>query len=144
MRDHTKVREPFFSMLARLWAEFLLRRWWFKPMTLIVQEYDENDGYSHWYMTVARKFLSKNAVHVSKKKGFYFLDLARPEVYNKPILYNECSASDVYMFQKNNSITDAVKMAWTHNEPLDMKKVITIGVVAIIVVVIVWSIMGGQ
>ena len=142
--DHTKVKEPFFAMLGRLWEEHLLRKWWFKQMTVIIQDYDEDDGYRHWYTTIARKFLPKNAVHVSKKKGWYFLDLARPEQYKKPILYEECSASDVYMFQKNNSITDAVKMAWTHNEPLDMKKVITIGVVAIIVVIVVWSVMGGS
>ena len=143
-KDVRAVHRPFFAWREWLYNEFWLRRWWFKDLNLIVQWYDDNEDYTQWYMRCARRFLPKRAVHISKRKGWFFLDLCSKEKYPTPINYEECSASDIFSFKKNNTITDAVKMAGTLQEPLNMKKVLTYGIVAIIIVVIAWSIIGGR
>ena len=101
---------------------------------------EEREEYTMEYTVCKRRDLPLDAVHVTKKKGYYFVDMTSKDavpVVNHP----QCTAVDVNLFMENNSITDALKMQWMNGSPLDMKKVLVIAVIGIIVCVIVMNMM---
>lgn len=93
------------------------------------------------YLKTIRKDLPMDAVHVTKKKRTYFVDYTEHEEVERPD-HPECTAVDLNLFLENNLISDAMQMAFTRNEPFDTKKAITIIAIAIIGVIIFYTITG--
>lgn len=98
-----------------------------------------DDGTEEYTLTeykVMRQHLPKNAVHVTGKKGVYFLDLVHPGCECDP---EKCTAIDLNLWMMNNDINDALLYKYTSGQ-VDTKKVITIAVIAIIAIIVVWTI----
>lgn len=93
------------------------------------------------YFKTIRKDLPMDAVHVTKKKRTYFVDYTEHEEIERPD-HPECTAVDLNLFLENNLISDAMQMAFTRKEPFDMKKAITIIGIAIIGLIIFYTLTG--
>ena len=121
---------------------WLNERYLNKKVTLIMLTFDEvRQEYTMEYVIRKRRDLPKDAVHVVKKRNCYFADFTHHEPI--PIVdHATCTAVDVNLFMENNSIRDALLMAHTRQEPLDMRKVLTYGIIAIVGAIIVFTIMG--
>lgn len=76
----------------------------------------------------------KDAVHVTGEKGAWFLD--RSKAGDFPTGPN---AIDLNLYMVNNSINDALALQWSGMKNMDMRRIITIGIVAIVGVCIVWA-----
>ena len=122
--------------------EWQKRRYSNQKVTLIQLSFDkEREEYTMEYLRTIRKELPMDSVHVTRKKRTYFVDYTEHEVVERPE-HPECTAVDLNLFLENNLISDAMQMAYTRNEPFDMKKAITIIAIAIIGVIIFYTLTG--
>lgn len=113
-----------------------------QKLTLIKLTFDdEREEYTMEYVTTIRRELPKSAVHVTKKRKMYFVDYTTHEEIERPD-HPECTAVDLNLFLENNLISDAMQMAFTRKEQVDVKKAITIIAVAIIGAVIFYTLTG--
>lgn len=113
-----------------------------QKLTLIKLTFDEDrQEYTMEYTKTVRRELPKSAVHVTKKKKTYFVDYTTHEEIQRPD-HPECTAVDLNLFLENNLISDAMQMAFTRKEQIDMKKAVTIIAVAIIGAVIFYTLTG--
>ena len=93
------------------------------------------------YLVRKRRELPRDAVHVTKKKKTYFVDYTEHEKIDRPDK-PQCTAVDLNLFLENNSITEALQMAYSRNDPVDIKKMAVIMVVAIVGAVIFYTLTG--
>lgn len=113
-----------------------------QKMTLIKLTFDdEREEYTMEYVKVLRRELPMDAVHVTKKRKTYFVDYTKHEEIERPD-HPECTAVDLNLFLENNLISDAMQMAFTRKDQIDMKKAITIIAIAIIGAVIFYTLTG--
>lgn len=121
---------------------FFNERYLNQKVTLIKLTFDnDREEYTMEYTKTIRRELPKSAVHVTKKKKTYFVDYTEHEVIERPD-HPECTAVDLNLFLENNLISDAMQMAFTRKEQVDMKKAVTIIAVAIIGAVIFYTLTG--
>lgn len=97
---------------------------------------DRTEEYTLTEYKVMRQHLPANAVHVTGHKGHYFLDLVHPKKQCDP---EKCTAIDLNLWMENNDINDALLYKYTAGQ-IDNKKIITIAVIAIIAVIVIWTI----
>ena len=122
--------------------EWQKQRYLNQKVNLIQLSFDKDrQEYTMEYFKTVRKELPMDAVHVTKKKRTYFVDYTEHEEIERPD-HPECTAVDLNLFLENNLISDAMQMAYTRNEPFDTKKAITIIAIAVIGVIIFYTITG--
>lgn len=113
-----------------------------QKLTLIKLTFDEErEEYTMEYTTTVRRELPMDAVHVTKKRKMYFVDYTKHEEIERPD-HPECTAVDLNLFLENNLISDAMQMAFTRKEQIDVKKAVTIIAIAIIGAVIFYTLTG--
>lgn len=113
-----------------------------QKLTLIKLTFDEErEEYTMEYTTTIRRELPMDAVHVTKKRKMYFVDYTKHEEIERPD-HPECTAVDLNLFLENNLISDAMQMAFTRKEQIDVKKAVTIIAIAIIGAVIFYTLTG--
>lgn len=135
-------KKPIVDRIVDSVNHFLDEMYLNAKLRLITLTFDkERYEYTMIYETIKRRDLPKDAVHVTKKRKTYFLDLTEHEVIDLPDV-PQCTAVDYNLFLENNDITNALEMAWTRKEPIDTKKAITIVVIAIIGAVIFYTLTG--
>lgn len=101
-------------------------------------DYDEERGeYSLRDSRLQREDLPLDAVHVSGRKGYYFLDLVKDGVPPGEGM----SAVDLNNWMINNSISEALATKGTHEMP-DLRKWLPIIAGAAIAVLALWAWMG--
>lgn len=132
----------FVDKILDWFDEWQKQRYLNQKVMLIQLSFDrDREEYTMEYIRTIRKDLPLDAVHVTKKKRTYFVDYTEHEEIEHPD-HPECTAVDLNLFLENNLISDAMQMAFTRNEPFDVKKAITIIAIAIIGVVIFYTLTG--
>lgn len=85
--------------------------------------------------------LPRAAVHVTGEKGTYFVD----EVTEKdPPQIGPGNAIDLYLYMINNSINSALAASWSRLGSLDIRQIVTYGIVGVVGICIVWAMIGGM
>lgn len=153
MGDHIKwgysvmklFQEPKKSLGQRIGDaidHYFNERYLNQKLTLIKLTFDEDrQEYTMEYTKTIRRELPKSAVHVTKKKKTYFVDYTTHEEIQKPD-HPECTAVDLNLFLENNLISDAMQMAFTRKEQIDVKKALMIIGIAILGAIIFYTIRG--
>lgn len=84
--------------------------------------------------------LPRTAVHVTGEKGTWFVD----EVTDKdPPQIGPGNAIDLYLYMVNNSINSALAASWSRLGSLDIRQLLTYGIVGVVGICIVWAMIGG-
>ena len=85
--------------------------------------------------------LPRTAVHVTGEKGTWFVD----EVTEKdPPQTGPGNAIDLHLYMVNNSINSALAASWSRLGSLDIRQIVTYGIVGIVGICIVWAMIGGM
>ena len=122
--------------------EWQKQRYLNQKVNLIQLSFDKDrQEYTMEYLKTIRKDLPLDAVHVTKKKKTYFVDYTEHEEVERPD-HPECTAVDLNLFLENNLISDAMQMAYTRADAFDTKKAITIIAIAVIGVIIFYTLTG--
>lgn len=142
LTDEKVKKKPIGQRLIDAFDHWQKERYLNQKMTLIELTFDkEREEYTMEYLIRKRRELPKDAVHVTKKRKMYFVDYTEHEEIQRPD-HPECTAVDLNLFLENNLISDAMQMAFTRKEQVDMKKAVTIIAVAIIGAVIFYTLTG--
>ena len=85
--------------------------------------------------------LPRTAVHVTGEKGTWFVD----EVTEKdPPQTGPGNAIDLHLYMVNNSINSALAASWSRLGSLDIRQLLTYGIVGVVGICIVWAMIGGM
>lgn len=85
--------------------------------------------------------LPRTAVHVTGEKGTWFVD----EVAEKdPPQTGPGNAIDLHLYMVNNSINSALAASWSRLGSLDIRQIVTYGIVGVVGICIVWAMIGGM
>lgn len=85
--------------------------------------------------------LPRAAVHVTGEKGTWFVD----EVTEKdPPQTGPGNAIDLHLYMVNNSINSALAASWSRLGSLDIRRIVTYGIVGVVGICIVWAMIGGM
>lgn len=135
-------KKPIMQRIADAIDHWQKERYLNQKMTLIELTFDkEREEYTMEYLIRKRRELPRDAVHVTKKRRMYFVDYTEHEEIERPD-HPECTAVDLNLFLENNLISDAMQMAFTRKEQIDMKKAISIIAIAIIGAIIFYTLTG--
>ncbi len=142
MKLFQEPKKSFFDRVADAIQHWQNERYLNQKVTLIKLTFDEErEEYTMEYTNTIRRELPLDAVHVTKKRKMYFVDYTKHEEIERPD-HPECTAVDLNLFLENNLISDAMQMAFTRKEQIDMKKAISIIAIAIIGAVIFYTLTG--
>lgn len=85
--------------------------------------------------------LPRTAVHVTGEKRTWFVD----EVTEKdPPQTGPGNAIDLHLYMVNNSINSALAASWSRLGSLDIRQIVTYGIVGVVGICIVWAMIGGM
>lgn len=85
--------------------------------------------------------LPRTAVHVTGEKGTWFVD----EVTEKdPPQTGPGNAIDLHLYMVNNSINSALAASWSRLGSLDIRQLLTYGIVGVVGICIIWAMIGGM
>ena len=142
MKLFNKSDKPIGERICDAIQHWRNERYLNQKMTLIELTFDkEREEYTMEYLIRKRKELPKDAVHVTKKRKMYFVDYTEHEEIQRPD-HPECTAVDLNLFLENNLISDAMQMAYTRKDQIDVKKALMIIGIAIIGAIIFYTIRG--
>lgn len=142
LTDVKVKKKPIGQRLVDAFDHWQKERYLNQKMTLIELTFDkERQEYTMEYLVRKRRELPKDAVHVTRKRKMYFVDYTEHEDIQRPD-HPECTAVDLNLFLENNLISDAMQMAYTRKDQMDVKKALMIIGIAILGAIIFYTIRG--
>lgn len=106
---------------------------------LWIMEYDTaRSEYNVTEHRVHYENLPPDAVHITGRKGQYFLDLVK---LGNPPSPAEITAVDLNLYMVNNDINDALAHNWA-GDKFDLKRAAIYGAIGIVAVIIIWPMLG--
>lgn len=85
--------------------------------------------------------LPREAVHVTGERGTYFVDGVTEK---DPPQIGPGNAIDLHLYMVNNSINSALAASWSRLGSLDIRQIVTYGIVGVVGICIVWAMIGGM